>query len=615
MNKYKLCFLLLASLFLNGCSDDDDKLKQNGEIAILTPAIYPKPENIFFGKYNRTLYIFEGDECVAVQQVLPEKAFERIKLPAGREYSLVAIAAPNYDSISFSQAPVIGISKKDDKICINDFEKPIPEFYLGQYDPTSLSDIVRLEVIADRTASLLKFQIRPEEEMVANIQNIQVTVSDLCDQISIDGKEYSMKDGVAKSKTIVLEENGKGKFENTKNGTLLFPNNPQHNSLNISVKVNFKNGTQETYSLKPQITLKAGMQTNLYIRYAELQNGENADMTAELAEWNTPFDPDIRSAVSFALPDFTDSYIYELYNGEILLGEICKEQIVVDRTDDPQILNNQKNYQLMIFYPAADGVVTRENGYVLNNGGRVSWTGDIPTYKPGTNALKPLYICEFGQIVENAEETREGQVLPKRLKDKRGFEITEYPIVKIGGQIWMAASLNTTKYIDGTEIKTSDNWAAEKDPLVCAYGFPTDLTSADALKVREEYGLLYNYAASISNEIAPVGWHISKASDWKTMVTYLGYGAVKTTADNNYVWTPALTTPLANLSGLSLRGTGSYNGGRFSNQGYATYYWANIEEEFNFYFFAIDIPDTTPFGIGAWTKGPSVGYPIRCVLN
>jgi uncharacterized protein (TIGR02145 family) len=95
-----------------------------------------------------------------------------------------------------------------------------------------------------------------------------------------------------------------------------------------------------------------------------------------------------------------------------------------------------------------------------------------------------------------------------------------YPVVKIGTQTWMAQSLKTTKYRDGSEILlVSDNttWLNLSDPAYCWY----DNASAN----KDIYGALYNgYAVSMVN-LCPTGWHVPSNTEWTDFATALGSSA------------------------------------------------------------------------------------------
>jgi len=73
-----------------------------------------------------------------------------------------------------------------------------------------------------------------------------------------------------------------------------------------------------------------------------------------------------------------------------------------------------------------------------------------------------------------------------------------YPVVKIGTQIWMGENLKTTKYNDNTTIPpvTDDlEWQALTTPAYCWY-------NNDATANKATYGALYTWAAAMNGAVA-----------------------------------------------------------------------------------------------------------------
>ena len=95
-----------------------------------------------------------------------------------------------------------------------------------------------------------------------------------------------------------------------------------------------------------------------------------------------------------------------------------------------------------------------------------------------------------------------------------------YQTVQIGNQLWMAENLKVTRYKNGDAILkvTNDTEWANADSEVgvyCSYG--NDDNNIDT------YGLLYNwYAVTDERNLAPDGWHVPDASDWRQLEMYLG---------------------------------------------------------------------------------------------
>ena len=92
-----------------------------------------------------------------------------------------------------------------------------------------------------------------------------------------------------------------------------------------------------------------------------------------------------------------------------------------------------------------------------------------------------------------------------------------YPVVKIGDQIWMAENLKTTKYYDGTDIPNiteSSLWTSLTKPAFCWYD--NDLGN------KSIYGALYNWYSVNTDKLCPAGWHVPSDTEWTSLLAYLG---------------------------------------------------------------------------------------------
>jgi uncharacterized protein (TIGR02145 family) len=115
-----------------------------------------------------------------------------------------------------------------------------------------------------------------------------------------------------------------------------------------------------------------------------------------------------------------------------------------------------------------------------------------------------------------------------------------YPIVVIGEQTWMAKSLKTTHYSNGTSIplvEGNSEWAALGSTNK-AYSYYENNASYG-----NTYGALYTWAAAMNGApssssnpsgvqgVCPDGWHLPSDEEWKEMEMYLGMS--QSEADNS----------------------------------------------------------------------------------
>jgi uncharacterized protein (TIGR02145 family) len=120
-------------------------------------------------------------------------------------------------------------------------------------------------------------------------------------------------------------------------------------------------------------------------------------------------------------------------------------------------------------------------------------------------------ILKLGQILSFKTNTD----MPANMVDIDG---NIYPVVKIGGQVWAAENLRTTKFADGSPIPNviSDaTWGSLTTAAMC----PTNGNSSN----NQTYGALYNFYAATSNKgLCPAGWKVPTDEDWKVLETSIG---------------------------------------------------------------------------------------------
>ena len=97
-----------------------------------------------------------------------------------------------------------------------------------------------------------------------------------------------------------------------------------------------------------------------------------------------------------------------------------------------------------------------------------------------------------------------------------------YPVVKIGNQIWMKENLRVSRYRNGDPIPiVTDNTAWSGLTTGARSWYNNDSTSFEI-----PYGNLYNwYAASDNRNICPTGWHVPTDPEWTSLEEQLGGSA------------------------------------------------------------------------------------------
>lgn len=191
-----------------------------------------------------------------------------------------------------------------------------------------------------------------------------------------------------------------------------------------------------------------------------------------------------------------------------------------------------------------------------------------------------------------------------------------YKTVLIGAQWWMAESLRTTRFANGTLIPniTNDNvWASLTTPAWSVYENNMALDSIN--------GKLYNYyTVSASGNLCPANWHVPSYGDFEILWNNLGGypiagGKMKGTA--TFPASPSWAPPnlgASNVSGFSAYGVGMrlYEGS-FSGVYYDGMFWTS-DNTSNTTGGSIYLSSTFKY-ISTWDYNKSAGKNIRCVMN
>ena len=134
--------------------------------------------------------------------------------------------------------------------------------------------------------------------------------------------------------------------------------------------------------------------------------------------------------------------------------------------------------------------------------------------------LLPLFVLLFiaGCEKEPLEEPYVPFVYTDSVTDSEG---NVYHTVQIGGQVWMAENLRSTRYNNGDTItfeEYSTDWCYPLGGGICFY-------DNDSL-AESIYGKIYNFhAVNDPRGLAPPGWHIPSYYELIGLVSYLGPNA------------------------------------------------------------------------------------------
>ncbi len=150
-----------------------------------------------------------------------------------------------------------------------------------------------------------------------------------------------------------------------------------------------------------------------------------------------------------------------------------------------------------------------------------------------------------------------------------------YSTVAIGNQVWMAENLKTSKYRNNIAITDKTNlstWGTSTTEASSDYATPSISTT---------YGKLYNwYAASSTNNLAPLGWHIPTDADWTNLSYFLGglnLAGDKLKENGNSHWAIANTTATNTTGFTALPGGSRSTDNTIYDIGNLGYWWSSTE--------------------------------------
>ena len=238
------------------------------------------------------------------------------------------------------------------------------------------------------------------------------------------------------------------------------------------------------------------------------------------------------------------------------------------------------------------------------------------TFTSYVNGLKANSTYYLRASATNSAGTAYGNEVFFKTTDLTITEITDiegnvYRTTKVENQLWMAGSLKTSKFNDGTTIplvKDNNSWAKMTTPAYCWYDNEDDN--------KNTYGALYNWYTANCTNICPLGWHVPSDQEWTALATSLGGedvagGKMKETGFLHWL---SPNTGATNSSGFTGLGGGNRNiNGVYFNKAITGDYWSTTEysssEAWDRFLYARDQL------LSRQHYAKTIGFFIRCVKN
>lgn len=340
---------------------------------------------------------------------------------------------------------------------------------------------------------------------------------------------------------------------------LLFPQQIQPEQQSITLNID-----NESYSclLPTNLTLKGGESSELTISFTPAKGIEIESIHPIIADWNKGHSLEIENQqmykqISLSYLNFKNSSIY------LLLSE--KREPIYEITKEYLCSQTMKK-QAIIAYPMAKGKADLTKGKVLHiigndkniQGGDISWNALDNSFQY-TEGNLPLitscYINDKNELVfDLPDKVQPIYLCEKVLTDRRGNEVRNYPIVKIGTQYWMRSELRTNYYTDGKQMEVVfDNIDKSIPSIIKTEKYPDFF--------------FYNDLAVVSNKLAPKGWKIPTITEWNRLIDYIQN---EKAVLQNGVWKKITPT---NLTGFDAHPIGAFAKSKYMGRGGASAFW------------------------------------------
>lgn len=273
--------------------------------------------------------------------------------------------------------------------------------------------------------------------------------------------------------------------------------------------------------------------------------------------------------------------IFAVMDGSQKIAEICLEYINA---------TGMSSRAIVVYGVAArDGnSADYKNGYIaqfIDDSGNVKQSnanGSAASFNYDTNecsyipilrnfpTINTVYLSTTGVTNKEIAGATELTAQPYYVTDKSG---NQYPVVKVGADVWLGSNLRTLKMGDGTNITLTNTPAAN-----CAV-YPRQDTSLDPAT----FGYLYHASLVTGGNVANMGasivdgynstWRISTAggsnasgimgttTDWQRLFKYIGKDQLGAILSKEYHWSGGSAggfdpSTVTNITGMSIPAAG-----------------------------------------------------------
>lgn len=235
------------------------------------------------------------------------------------------------------------------------------------------------------------------------------------------------------------------------------------------------------------------------------------------------------SEISALEPDLGDAVfnntenLYQIYNGFAWrsFSSNCWPEPTVANAGSDQVYNDGTISTTLTANTPEPNHGTGVWSIISGDGGGFADVNDPATTFTGLS--NKTYVLTWS--ISTDCETTSDDVAVVFIQDQSGEPLADvdgnsYNTVWIGGKLWMAENLATTKFNEGTSIPLiTDNveWTNLTSGGLCWY-------DNDENTNKHLYGAIYNGYAIQSENLCPTGWHTANGEDWQNLIDYVDNG-------------------------------------------------------------------------------------------
>lgn len=278
------------------------------------------------------------------------------------------------------------------------------------------------------------------------------------------------------------------------------------------------------------------------------------------------------------------------------------------------ISSGSQNRNARIVYESSGDRDTKVNSEFIEPDAKGTYAETVMQYTTGDRLKFTGISGIYGTVLTDIPTS--GKTLTFSFVECTDGDNNNYPVVKIGDQLWMAENLRTTKYRDKMSIPNVTDqtaWSNLKTPGYCWY-------ENEASANKDIYGALYNWYTVETGKLCPEGYHVPSDAEWTTLTSLLGGLSasgkkLKETGGTHWYSPWYEPTTATNETGFTaLPGGMRVNTGTFDYLTYGGAWWSSDQQDATTAWGRIITYENSSAMTRGWDYKPS-GSSVRCLAD